>query len=340
MRRFLSGTAVAAILVVVCTLPLPTSATAPGQNGLISFRRYFNDKHTSGAIFVINPDGSHETQITFPESNQLDYTQNWSPDGTQLAFERDTFAFHSETSEIWVVNADGSNARRLFPCPGDDVCGAARIPSWSPDGQWIAFSLASGPITNHESADVSIWAIHPDGTGLRQITHPTGFQRSEDADPKWSPDGTRIVFERRLARREWKPAVFTANAADGSDVERVSPKGLSAGDSPDWSPNGRWIIYRNDEAPGPEKVFLSHPDGSGFHVILDGGGEFSYTSSSFSPDGTRVTIGIYPGVGKKGNADVWIGQFGSHMRLGSLKPLTRTHRWESSPRWGTAPLLG
>ena len=120
----------------------------------------------------------------------------------------------------------------------------------------------------------------------------------------------------------------------------VVQKGLSAGDSPDWSPNGRWIIYRNDEAPGPEQVFLSHPDGSGFRVLVDGGGDLSFTSSSFSPDGTQMTIGIYPGVGKKGNADVWIGHFGSHMRLDSLEPLTRTHRWESSPRWGTAPLLG
>jgi Tol biopolymer transport system component len=327
----------------VCTLLLataPVHATSPGENGLISFRRYFNDKHTSGALFVVNPDGSHETQITFPAAHELDYTQNWSPDGRQLAFERDTFIPESETSEIWVVSVDGSNPHRLFPCPGDDVCGAAHLPSWSPDGEWIAFSLATGPVTNHQSADVSIWAIHPDGTGLRQITHPTGFQRSEDFDPQWSPDGSRIVFERRLARRDWKPAIFTANSTDGSDVERVSPKGLLAGDSPDWSPDGRWIIYRNDEAPGPQKVFLSHPDGSGFHVIIDGGRKLSFTSSSFSPDGAGMTIGIYPGIGKKGNADVWVGHFDDRMHIDSLKPLTRTHRWESSPRWGTAPLLG
>jgi hypothetical protein len=45
------------------------------------------------------------------------------------------------------------------------------------------------------------------------------------------------------------------------------------------------------------------------------------------------------GLGKKGNADVWIGHFDEHMHIDSLKPLTRTNRWESSPRWGTAPLL-
>ena len=179
-----------ALSMALCTLVLvaaPVHATSPGENGLISFRRYFNDKHTSGALFVVNPDGSHETRITFPALNQLDYTQNWSPDGSQLAFERVTFTPESETHEIWVVNVDGSNPHRLFPCPGDDVCRAALLASWSPDGQWIAFSLAMGPVTNHQSADVSIWAIHPDGTGLRQITHPTGFQRSEDFDPSGLP---------------------------------------------------------------------------------------------------------------------------------------------------------
>jgi TolB protein len=59
-------------------------ATPPGQNGLISFRRYFNDDHTNGALFTIRPDGTGENQITFPASDELDTNQNWSPDGNQL----------------------------------------------------------------------------------------------------------------------------------------------------------------------------------------------------------------------------------------------------------------
>src|SRR4029450_11080723 len=118
--RYLSRAIV--LSTALCTLVLessPVHATSPGENGLISFRPHFNDQHTSGPPFAVNPDRSHETQVTFPAPNELDYTQNWSPDGRQLAFERVTFTSESETHEIWVVNVDGSNPHRLVPCPGE-----------------------------------------------------------------------------------------------------------------------------------------------------------------------------------------------------------------------------
>lgn len=344
VRRTCVLTCAIALLVALSLPAVPAGATATGRNGLISFRRYFNADHTAGAIFVVNPDGTHETQITFPGPNQMDFTQNWSPDGTELAFERHTFTpgcGACETSQIWVANADGSSPHLLFPCPGDDTCLSAHAPAWSPDGTWVAFDLSTGPVTHRRAADTSIWAIHPDGSALHQITHPVGFQRSQDLTPQWSPDGTRIVFERDLARLDWRPGMFTADATDGSDVERVSPRRIFAEDHPDWSPNGRWIVYRSNNNPeGTEKVYLSHPDGTGFHVILRGGGTRSFTSSAFSPDGTALIIGIYPGFGPRGNADVWVGHLNRHERIDCLTRLTRTRKWESSPRWSTAPLLG
>jgi TolB protein len=330
-RTALALLAAIGVLVVVT----PGGATPPGKNGLISFRRYFNDEHTTGALFNIRPDGTGETQITFPGSDELDTNQNWSPDGSQIVYEHIT----PTTDQIYIVGWDGSNPHLVFPCPGNDACAAAGDPSWSPDGQWIAFELVQGPFPNDTATDVSIWEVHPDGTGLHQVTHPIGFQQSEDNHPQWSPDGKRLVLQRNFASRRWAPEIWTVNSSDGGQPQRVSPPGVNGSDHPDWSPDGQWIIFRTEnDAPGSVKVYLAHPDGTAVHPILDvpakKGAFFSY---SFSPDGTQITIGAQPGCGTEGRADVYTGRLDSHARLLGLTSLTCTDDWESSPRWGTHP---
>ena len=99
-------------------------------------------------------------------------------------------------------------------------------------------------------------------------------------------------------------------------------------------------MFRSDnDVPGSAKLMIAHPNGTGLRILLDGANNMSFLSSSFSPDATEFTVGILPGVGPDGNADIWVGHFDSHERVASLNPITRTDPWESSPRWGTAPLL-
>jgi len=315
---------------VAIALPGTVLASTPGHNGLISFRRYLNADHSNGALFTINPDGTHERQITFPAADTLDNNQNWSPDGTKLVFERDTPA----TAQLYTVNADGSNLHLVFPCPGDDSCLGAANPSWSPDGRWIAFQLALGPVVNDWAADVSVWEVHPDGTGLRQVTHASrdGY---EDNDPNWSPDGSRLVIQRNTHTDRYRPTIWAVDSNDGGHPVRVSPVGVNASDHPDWSPDGQWIVFRTDNGvPGSAKVFLAHQDGSGLHVILDGSNTRQFLSYSFSPDGTKLLIGMTPGSGPEGNADVYIASLDANARVSGIVALTQTDAWDSSPRWG------
>jgi Tol biopolymer transport system component len=82
-------------------------------------------------IHLINADGSSDTPITPADRNSL--SPAVSPDGRRIAFDSSTHIFDSE---IFVANQDGSGARQVTRDP-DWFCGN---PSWSPDGNQIAFS--------------------------------------------------------------------------------------------------------------------------------------------------------------------------------------------------------
>jgi TolB protein len=330
-QRVVTGLTGVALLLTI--LPASASATTPGQNGLIAFRRFGDPDQTNSALFVINPDGTAETQITFPADNVVDAMGNWSPDGARIAFTRTTSCGEDcGTDELYVMNADGSNAHVIAT-----TTPTIESPAWSPDGRWIAFSMSTDG--GNGEILVAIWELHPDGSGLHQVTHPVAGQ-SEDHAVQFSPDGSRIVIERQLAWCGGCPAIFTADASDGANVTRVSPRGLQGFDHPDWSPDGRWVIFRTEaRAGGSSGVFVAHPDGSHVQLILDGtrtGRRFR--SSTFSPDGGGLVISIIPG--PDANADLWIGRFDASEHLGGLTQLTRTDAFESSVRWGSAPLLG
>jgi Tol biopolymer transport system component len=63
----------------------------------------------------------------------------YSRSGTRVAFTRILFGQNSETDEIWVMNADGSNPTRLTTGNNDDKA------TWSPNDQWIAFERNQSP---------------------------------------------------------------------------------------------------------------------------------------------------------------------------------------------------
>ncbi len=86
-------------------------------------------------------------------------------------------------------------------------------PSWSKDGEWLAFIV--GPPFASDAVDVDIWKIRSDGTGLVSLTPDSD---ANDALPDFSPDGRRIVFR---SRRGGNADIYLMNA-DGGDVRRLT----------------------------------------------------------------------------------------------------------------------
>ncbi|MFH1312707.1 MAG: hypothetical protein ABIJ00_05720 [Candidatus Eisenbacteria bacterium] len=123
-------------------------------------------------LFLIPVTGEPATQITFDPG--YENNANWSPDGTQIAFEAD----YSGNWDIWVMPSGGGTPTQITTDPADDF-----MPDWSPDGHDIAFY-------SNRSGNTDIWTIPATGGTAIQITTDT----HGDWTPSWSPDGTQIVF--------------------------------------------------------------------------------------------------------------------------------------------------
>ena len=104
------GLAAALTLGALTTL---AHATAPGKNGLIAFTRWrLQDNPLWSEIFVANPDGTGERQVSHSTSAVEDNHAHWSPDGKWIVFDRCTA---NGPCSLWLVRPDGAGQHRLSP---------------------------------------------------------------------------------------------------------------------------------------------------------------------------------------------------------------------------------
>jgi Tol biopolymer transport system component len=340
------GAAAGALLVIgAVVVPVaPAEATFHAKNGRIAFRRFLNEERTWGAVFTIRPDGSGERQITSPPEGFVDRNPDVSPDGDRIAFERQHVDCGVVCSdEVFVVDTDGSHLTQLtFNAPDKDcgveggTCNAS--PAWSPDGHQIAFSRASGPVIDDFLQEVGIYVMDDDGSNLRQITQKAHPPLGEDSDPQWSPDGRSIVFQRfnvRTAQPADGVALWIVSLRKGGE-RQLTPFDLRAGDTPDWSPDGKRILFHSN-VNGADNVsanlYTVRADGTDLRQLTFAeGGVIQYLGSSYSPDGKMITFGRRPETGGT-NADVFTMRVdGTHEQA-----VTRTVLYDSYPDWGSAP---
>ncbi len=112
-------------------------------------------------------------------------TPSWSPDGKQLAFT----GYDGGISDLFVVNADGSNLHRLTKDKYADL-----QPSWAPDGKTIAFATDRGPATDFDLLKfgrMRIALFHLDNGTIDILDH---MDQGKNIDPAWAPDGRSLAF--------------------------------------------------------------------------------------------------------------------------------------------------
>jgi Tol biopolymer transport system component len=303
-------------------------ATAPGKNGRIAFRRYFDKDHNWGAVFTVNANGTGERQVTHPPKGTNDDQPDWSPDGSLLAFSR---CPKDKACAVYTVHPDGSGLTQVSkPCPPSGKvppCTDDYLASFSPDGKELVFKQFSGNKKNGRGQNIVIADLR---TGEQHVA-VYGAKGYTQLDPQFSPNGKRLVFTHVVEPTERKRALFVANV-NGTGMRRVTPWNLHAGDNPDWSPDGKWILFHSyeDVQSKQAQIYLIHPNGTGLKQLTHFKNGSIVTSSSFSPDGKWIVFG---GEGVDGNADLFVMRpngSGQH-------PITRTKLWDSAPDWGPTP---
>lgn len=313
---------------------VPASATSPGDNGRIAFRRYLDADRTTAAIFTVQPNGTGERQITWPEAGTEDTQPDWSPNGRLLGFDR---CVPDTVCAIYTVRPDGTHLTRLTaPCAAtppdiETQCADESGIAFLPDARHVVFTRSTGRVSDegfneHSDLVISDLAEHHAHTVIR--SRPFS---GENTHAVVSPDGSRLAFERHnssTGRPAGGTAVFVVDL-DGGHLHRITPWALDAGDHPDWSPDGRWILFRSNEGGGflNSQFFLIHPDGAGLRQVTHASADTLLLSASFSPDGRRIDL-AQSGLG--GLPDI----FTINTHGGGVRQVTRNVLWDSAPDWG------
>jgi Tol biopolymer transport system component len=225
-----------------------------------AFARYYggNDYEYS-EICTMNIDGTNLRRLT--DNDNLDVFPSWSPDGSEIAF----LSWRDTTMDIWIMDSDGGNQRLLYDSGYHDG-----------DLHWLGDKMAF-------TRNSQIWIMDSDGSNPRQLTDPpragewgNAVLPFGDYDPRISPDGSKVVFERLMddTSSHGNYDLFVVNI-DRTGETRLTETGWTQGIA-SWSGDGNSIIYLVS-AKGNEGVYDI------YSINADGSGMKDLTSSLF-PD--------------------------------------------------------
>ena len=229
-------------------------------------------------------------------------TDGYASRRTKIAFS----STRDGNPEIYVMDGDGGNQTRLTDDPAYDT-----DPTWSPDGNRIAF------VSTRDGGNDHIYVMDFDGRNLVKLT-----EELANRDPTWSPDGAKIAFTRKK-EGHWQIYVMDADGLNQTEVTKTGILGWNY--DPSWSRNGQRIAFVSNR-DGVSEIYVMDVHGNNQErLTLDRVNE--KRSPTWSPDGQRIA---YCALHVQSTFQIYtVDADGS----GRIKILTRNRQHKTSPAW-------
>ena len=282
---------VTSVAATAAPTPAPTTlaspSAAPPLGTTVGDGEEWIASQANFGIHLVRPDGSgdHAAFPFVPGGEQ--FHADWSPDGQRIAFSVD-----GDTRVIWAGDADGSNTAKLVDCVAP--CLWVDEGAWSPDGKSYIYHR----MIDKDGTGVSTLEILDVASNTTRVVLTAPKSRAF-YQPRWSPDGTKVVTE--FAKMS-SPAVDSdvigvalaivdVTAAKPVAKEITEAKDLT--NSPDWSWKTDLIVFAQPSTSagfdGPSDIVTMQPDGSGRTTVISVEPRGGQTPQpAWSPDGSRI----------------------------------------------------
>lgn len=233
-----------------------------------------------GSLWTQRLDSTHARQLTAGPG--YDYQPDWSPDGRSVVFAR----YADDAVELFQLDLESGEAAPLTA--GGDV---NLEPRWSPDGERLAWVSTRGTGRFHvfvgkiEDGRLVGASLLPDRVSEQVRYYYSKYDH--ELSPSWSPDGTELLYVANPEAAYGTGSLYRRGLGADAEAVLVRAEETTWKARPDWSPDGRRVIWSSYAGRQWHQLWITTSAGGG-HPLPLSYGEFDVTAARWSPDGERI----------------------------------------------------